>query len=106
MTHTLRVLTVAAVALIGLATECGVHTGPSSADDGEIPLIVGDPHDLETWVEDEYTIREARVVGDQLEMTVTFGGGCEDHDFRLIHDKAFMESDPVQLAVLDRKSVV
>lgn len=35
--------------------------------------------------------------GDTLSVTVSYGGGCRQHDFTLVPGSAFMESDPVQL---------
>ncbi len=39
------------------------------------------------------------IENDTLSLTVSYGGGCEAHDFTLVTDGSFMESDPVQLAV-------
>lgn len=42
-------------------------------------------------------INSASVVGDELILNVSYGGGCEDHTFTLCWpDQSFMESDPVQ----------
>ena len=37
------------------------------------------------------------IVGDTLTIAVSYGGGCEDHDFTLVASNAFAESHPVQL---------
>ncbi|MDE0206688.1 MAG: hypothetical protein OXP66_11755 [Candidatus Tectomicrobia bacterium] len=37
--------------------------------------------------------------GDVLTFTVSYGGGCRRHDFTLVADDRFMESDPVKLNV-------
>lgn len=101
MTKTLQIIAVAAIAATGLAaTECRVKTGPSQVEDEDVPVVVGDPFDVASWVEDPYTIRDARVSGDQLVIDLSFSGGCEDHDFRLVRADAFMESNPVQLRLL------
>lgn len=39
------------------------------------------------------------IENDTLILTVSYGGGCETHDFTLVTDGSFMESDPVQLVV-------
>ena len=45
-------------------------------------------------------VASASVTGDTLTLTVSYGGGCETHEFALCWpDGAFMESDPVQVAL-------
>ncbi len=46
---------------------------------------------------DDFEIGSVSIVGDRLELEVTFGGGCEDHVFDGCWDGAFAESDPVQI---------
>lgn len=46
--------------------------------------------------EDGYTLDGLAIAGDTLEITVSYSGGCEEHEFQLCWDGAFMESDPVQ----------
>jgi hypothetical protein len=101
MKSTLEIIAVAAIAAAGLAaTECRVNTGPTQIEDEVVPVVVGDPFDVASWVEDPYTIRDARVSGDQLVIDLRFSGGCEDHDFRLVRAEAFLESNPVQQRLL------
>jgi hypothetical protein len=49
---------------------------------------------------DPYTITAAAVSGDELRITLTYGGGCREHRFRLVASDAFMESYPVQVAAV------
>ena len=51
-----------------------------------------DPYMIETGGDDTPVIE-----GDTLTITVSYGGGCEDHDFTLVASNAFAESHPVQL---------
>ena len=39
------------------------------------------------------------IENDTLTITVSYSGGCARHDFTLVTDGRFMESDPVQLVV-------
>lgn len=48
---------------------------------------------------DAVTIEGLAVSGDALEISVAYGGGCEEHTWQLCWDGAFMESDPVQAAL-------
>ena len=51
-----------------------------------------DPYMIETGGDDTPVIE-----GDTLTITVSYGGGCEDHDFTLVASNVFAESYPVQL---------
>ena len=57
------------------------------------------PGSTEEWGTDDFDLDDAVVSGDTLSVTVSYGGGCEDHVFTLVASEAFQESDPVQLAV-------
>ena len=62
--------------------------------DRDIALRESDAYELETDGEHEPVIEN-----DTLTLTVSYSGGCEIHDFTLVTDGSFMESDPVQLVV-------
>ena len=47
----------------------------------------------------EYTLEAATLTDDMLTLTLSYGGGCGDHEFTLVAANAFMESFPVQLRV-------
>jgi len=47
---------------------------------------------------DKIAVEGVEQVGDDLEVDVSFGGGCEEHRFSICWpDQAFLESDPVQV---------
>ena len=58
---------------------------------------------IEHWGDDVYELGSGddapSLEGDVLTLTVSYGGGCARHDFTLIADSRFQESDPVQLNV-------
>lgn len=96
------VLTVVAAGLLGCraSTEPPAPNGSWSLSNtwaGQI--IITANTDDQRWPSDAVTIREASVVGDSLELFVTFGGGCREHAFLLLTDGAWMESYPVQVGV-------
>ena len=62
--------------------------------DGATALRESDAYELETDGDHEPVIEN-----DTLTLTVSYGGGCETHDFTLVTAGRFMESDPVQLDV-------
>ena len=37
------------------------------------------------------------IEGDTLTVSVSFSGGCKEHEFTLVTDGVFLESDPVQI---------
>ncbi|MDA8137285.1 MAG: hypothetical protein M0036_01425 [Desulfobacteraceae bacterium] len=47
-----------------------------------------------------YAIENAKINGDTLLLTVSYTGGCEDHQFELIALNDFLESKPVQVDLL------
>ena len=54
---------------------------------------------VEEWGVDEYVLNSATITDDTLVLNVSYGGGCEDHQFTLVASGVFLESFPVQLSV-------
>ena len=54
---------------------------------------------IEEWGVDEYVLNSATITDDMLVLNVSYGGGCEKHQFTLISSGVFLESFPVQLRV-------
>lgn len=52
---------------------------------------------VESFGVDEYVLNTAVITGDTLSVSVSFSGGCKEHQFTLVTDGMFLESDPVQL---------
>lgn len=83
-------------------------TPPADTDDHPLEgeVVIDDMHRTTIALQesDAYELEtdgaQAPVIEDDtLTLTVSYGGGCETHDFTLVTDGSFMESDPVQLAV-------
>lgn len=71
---------------------------PNSNNTGnDIPAVIlnngASPDDFPI---DRYEIIQARIIKDTLYFKVSYSGGCNDHDFRLVANNYFMESFPVQ----------
>ncbi len=49
---------------------------------------------------DEYSIDECDITDDDLQLKITYSGGCEDHEFDLLISPSFLESLPVQVSTL------
>jgi hypothetical protein len=60
------------------------------------PLQV-DPNYNSVGSGDAFDIQEMKVKGDSLIVVVSYGGGCQNHEFSLKTNGAFMKSLPVQL---------
>lgn len=46
---------------------------------------------------DEYALNSAAITDDTLNISVSYSGGCEAHQFTLVASDTFLESFPVQL---------
>lgn len=46
-----------------------------------------------------FELKEARFVGNEIELTVAYSGGCMEHGFRLLADEVVALSYPPQLGV-------
>ena len=60
-------------------------------------VFIGDAGDR--FGTDEYTLNSAIITDDTLNISVSYSGGCEDHQFTLVASDTFLESFPVQLPV-------
>ena len=66
---------------------------------GDTVISDNDTDTTDRWGKDAFELNAAKIAGDTLAVTVSYGGGCRDHQFTLVAAGAFMESDPVQLNV-------
>ena len=48
---------------------------------------------------DEYALNSATITDDTLDVSVSYSGGCKEHQFTLVVSDTFLESFPVQLHV-------
>ena len=64
---------------------------------GTLPLIVDFSTNPYAWPHDAYQIQAAGVVGDYMDITLSYGGGCRTHDVKALAWGGWMESDPVQV---------
>ena len=48
---------------------------------------------------DKYVLNSATITDDTLDISVSYSGGCKDHQFTLVVSDTFLESFPVQLPV-------
>ncbi|MBL7944314.1 MAG: hypothetical protein JNM00_16230 [Flavobacteriales bacterium] len=55
--------------------------------------------DYQPKATDPYELVKAEVSGDELLLVVSYGGGCEPHEFELVTNKVFMKSMPPQLVL-------
>lgn len=60
-------------------------------------VFVGDAGDR--FGTDAYALNSATITDDTLNISVSYSGGCEEHEFTLVASDTFLESFPVQLPV-------
>ena len=60
-------------------------------------VFVGDAGDR--FGTDAYALNSATITDDMLNISVSYSGGCEEHQFTLVVSERFLESFPVQLHV-------
>ncbi len=58
-------------------------------------VFIGDAGDR--FGTDEYALNSAAITDDTLNVSVSYSGGCEEHEFTLVVSEEFLESFPVQL---------
>ena len=73
-----------------------IDSRPGEKPDAGIVLI-GDTS--EKFGIDRYVLNVAKVTNDTLTLNVSYGGGCQTHQFTLVASDSFMESFPVQLRI-------
>ena len=64
---------------------------------GDPIVFVEDINEADAWGTDPVTLNSVSIEQDTLIVSVSYSGGCEDHEFTLLAAEAFMETDPVQL---------
>jgi hypothetical protein len=67
---------------------------------GTIPIVVSPQTKPQRWPSDPAKLQDFVVSGDRLDARVSYGGGCADHDFKLVAWGGWMESYPVQVRAL------
>jgi len=86
----------------GVATTCvdGVCVRDATPDGFVVGPRVEIRTDCGPFASDGYTLNAADVRDDTLHLSLSFGGGCAEHLFRVCWDGSFMESAPVQAALV------
>lgn len=64
---------------------------------GTLPIVVNFLTNPSSWPNDGFRIENAGVVGHNLQITLSYGGGCTTHDVKVVAWGGWMESFPVQV---------
>ncbi len=72
----------------GEVAVCGLSGGCDISDVSSI---------REVWGGDHHVLNDAAVDGDILTLNVSYGGGCEPHEFTLVISGSFVDAEPVEL---------
>ena len=79
-----------------LAAGCRGGSVPVSSS-GPAPVAFGSTADLQS---DPFALNSASVTGTVLTISVSYSGGCRNHEFVLTAAESFQESSPVQLPMV------
>ena len=60
---------------------------------GSDGIILGDKENTASLKFDRYNLNDIKVVGDIVKINISYSGGCRDHEFKLIAQNYFGESD-------------
>ena len=80
-----------------VSIQAGSGSGEAPRLKGRVVVSDEGSHGAGRWGTDSYSPGAAGISGDTLTATVSFGGGCETHEFTLVLSDAFMMMDPVRL---------
>lgn len=98
-----------AVIIIGCKPKEAANSTPKTAPN-DTELTVDEPRDSTSIqyisisemnnmkdIGDPYTIISATIHENELWLTVSYGGGCKEHEFELLFNNAYLESNPLQI---------
>lgn len=63
------------------------------------PVFV-DSTGFTNWKRDDYDFVKASICNDVLKLTITYGGGCNDHDFDLLVSPVIIKTKPPQMGIV------
>ena len=73
---------------------------PNGVDkDGNQIIIVDDLNAVKKYADDNAKLNQATIVGDSMKLSISYSGGCQTHEFKLIGLKDFAESSPLQATI-------
>jgi hypothetical protein len=98
MTRPLRsfILWLAAGALAACSNSASDGSSAPLGTTSAETIVLGNP-DEARWPADPLSIESAQIKADTLVATVVHGGGCRDHEYRVVVSTTWMESFPVQV---------
>lgn len=77
-------------------TGCKKNDPPQTTDS----IILAHGTSPEDYQIDPYTFEDTQTDGDILQINLSYSGGCEEHTFTLVAYNFFMESFPIQAAIV------
>lgn len=83
---------------MSVAENTSAGSESDSSEPKVLPVLLAE--DLPNDSGDAYAIRQTSVYGSVLEIVLTYGGGCEAHEFVLMTTGAVMKSMPPQMEIV------
>jgi hypothetical protein len=88
------------VLLAALVTGCSANEVLEYVKPSDVGMVtVPSSSNTSAWANDRVTIDSASIRQHQLYVFLSYGGGCNDHEFAAIAAGPWLESHPVQLGV-------
>ena len=93
-------LILCATLVVGCNLGCNAKDSLTDHDSrsGIEPIVVIDD-DASKWGTDPTWIQSAAVSGSELDLSVTYSGGCKDHSFALVASEEFVNNGDIRLSV-------
>lgn len=63
-------------------------------------VVLVDRLDPDQWPQDRYRVRKATVARDVFHLSVSYSGGCAEHEFQFVASRRFLESEPPKVQTL------
>jgi len=81
------------VILLSFVIQCSTNNILHNEYLGSDGIILGDKENTESLKFDRYRLNDIEIIGDSIVINLSYSGGCREHEFRLIAQKYFGESD-------------
>ena len=86
-------------ALMILFSGCQSEKSPVAANDDsntKTEVVMVDDIGTSSWAADPFNLSAATLEGDELNLNVAYSGGCQEHLFRFVAERNFIDGDPVE----------
>lgn len=86
-------------ALMVLFSGCKSEKSPVAANEdnsSKTEVVMVDDIDTSALAADPFNLNAATLEGDELNLNVSYSGGCQEHLFRFVAERNFIDGNPVE----------